>query len=145
MHSSILGLAAIALATPANAQDEWVAVSSTSNSGSMHSIRTMDMPTWNPEGRANQVWVKSDLTKEEGVSFSKVIALNVVNCPEHSFKTVSIRAYYRDGTTEELPTNQDRTVNMSPDSVIARVADVVCRSPQPVSDCQRPLSTQSCH
>ena len=106
MHSSILGLA-IALATPANAQDQWVRVSTTSDSGSIHSIRTVDMPTWSPESRANQVWVKSDLTKNEGVSFSKVIALNVVNCPDQSIRTLSIRAYYRDGTAEELPTDQD--------------------------------------
>src|SRR4051794_37247675 len=100
MLSSILSLAAIALATPGMASDEWVTVSTTSDSGSMHSIRTADVSTWSPESRANQVWVKSDLTKKEGVSFSKVIALNVVNCPEKSFKTVSILAFYRDGTTE---------------------------------------------
>lgn len=130
MHSSILGLA-IALATPANAQDEWVRVSTTSDSGSIHSIRTVDMPTWSPESRANQVWVKSDLTKKEGVSFSKVIALNVVNCPDQSIRTLSIRAYYRDGSAEELPTDQDRTISVSPDSVIAGVADVVCRPQHP--------------
>ena len=105
-------------------------MSSTSDSGSVHSIRTVDIPTWSPGGRANQVWVKSDLTKGEGVSFSKVIALNVVNCPDQSFKTLSIRAYYQDGTNEELPTDPDRTINMRPDSVIARVASVVCRAGQ---------------
>jgi hypothetical protein len=130
MHSSILGLAAIALASPSTAQDEWVTVSTTSDSGSIHSIRTADMPTWSPESRANQVWVKSDLTKREGIGFSKVIALNVVNCPDQSFKTLAIRAYYRDGTTEELPTDEGRTIDFGPDSVIARVADVVCRSPR---------------
>ncbi len=72
--------------------------------------------------------MKSDLAKEEGISFSKVIALNVVNCPDRNFKTLSIRAYYRDGTNEELPTDPNRTIAMSPDSVIARVADVVCHA-----------------
>jgi hypothetical protein len=127
MHRSILGLAAVALATPAMAQDEWIKVSS-SDSGSEHSIRPVDIPTWNAGNRSNQVWLKSELTKEEGLSFSKVIALNVVNCPDRNFKTLSIRAYYRDGTNEELPTDPDRAMAMSPDSVIARVADVVCHA-----------------
>ena len=105
-------------------------MSSTSDSGSVHSIRTADMQTWTPDGRANRVWIKSDMTKGEGVSFSKVIALNVVNCPDQSFKTLSIRAYYRDGTNEELPTEPDRAIPMRPNSVIARVASVVCRAPQ---------------
>ena len=89
----------------------------------------MDVPTWSPGSRANKVWLKSDLTREEGVGFSKVIALNVVNCPDQNFKTLSIRAYYRDGTNEELPTDPDRTMTLSPDSVIARVAAVVCDAP----------------
>ena len=127
MHRWILGLAAIALATPAIAQEEWVKVSS-SESGSEHSIRPVDIPTWSPGNRSNQVWMKSDLAREEGISFSKVIALNVVNCPDRNFKTLSIRAYYRDGTNEELPTDPGRIIAMSPDSVIARVADVVCHT-----------------
>jgi S-adenosylmethionine:diacylglycerol 3-amino-3-carboxypropyl transferase len=131
MHSSILGLAAIALGAPALAQGEWITVSSSSDSGSVHSIRTVDIPSWSPGNRANQVWLKSDLKKEETVSFSKVVALNVVNCPDRNFKTLLIRAYYRDGTNEELPTDPDRTIALSPDSVIGRVADVVCQTPQP--------------
>ena len=130
MNRSIMGLAAIALATPAIAEDEWIVVSSASDSGSVHSIRTVDMPMWRSDSQANQVWVKSDLTRKEAVSFSRVIALNVVNCPDHGFKTLSITAYYRDGTSEELPTNPDRMISMAPDSVIARIADVVCRVPQ---------------
>ena len=127
MHRSILGLAAIVLATPAIAQDEWIKVSS-SDSGSEHSIRPMDIPTWSPSNRSNQVWLKSELAKEESISFSKVIALNVVNCPDRSFKTLSIRAYYQDGTNEELPTDPDRTIALSSDSVIGHVADVVCHA-----------------
>jgi hypothetical protein len=130
MHSSILGLAAIALASPGTTSDEWIQVSSSIDSGSAHSIRRVDLPTWSPSNRANQVWVKSDMTKKEGVSFSRVVALNVVNCPDQKFKTLSIRAYYRDGTNEELPTDPERTMPLSPDSVIARVADVVCRAPR---------------
>jgi hypothetical protein len=130
MHRSILGLAVMTLATPAIAEDDWIMVSSANDSGSVHSVRTVDMPTWRADSRANQVWVKSDLAKKDAVSFSKVIALNVVNCPDHGFKTVSITAYYRDGTNEELPTNPDRMITMTPDSVIARIADVVCRVPQ---------------
>ena len=128
MHSLIVSLAALAL-TPTIAQGEWIRVSSTSDSGSVHSIRTVDIPTWSPSSRANKVWLKSDLTKREGVGFSKVIALNIVNCPDQNFKAHSIMAYYRDGTNEELPTDPNRTISLTPDSVIARVADVVCHAP----------------
>ena len=93
-------------------------------------LRTADVPTWNRGNRANQVWSKSDLARQEGPSFPRVIALNVVNCPDRNLKALSIRAYCRDGSNEELPTDPDRTISLTPDSVIASVADVVCRAPQ---------------
>jgi S-adenosylmethionine:diacylglycerol 3-amino-3-carboxypropyl transferase len=130
MLRSILGLAAIGLASPAIGSDEWVQVSSSTDSGSVHSVRMVDLPTWSPGNRANKVWVKSDMTKQEGVSFSRVIALNVVDCPGRKFQALSIRAYYRDGTDEELPTDPDRTMPLPPGSVIARVADIVCHAPR---------------